>query len=194
MKTYTGEMSMSNERPPEIIEIAVGSANPTKIGAVEIATERYLPNVTVLPADVLSDVPDQPWGDEETSRGAENRARAALQLHGSELGIGIESGLSEGPGGRLYAVSWVVVVDQKGRTGIGASERFSLPEEIAARLRSGNEELGNLIDQTLPNTAGRARLVGAVNVITGSRRDRMDLLTNAVILALADLLEPWRTG
>jgi inosine/xanthosine triphosphatase len=185
---------MSNERPPANIEIAVGSSNPTKVGAVEVAAERFLPNVTVLPAEVGSGVPDQPWGDDETFRGAAERAQRALQLMGSEMGIGIESGVSEGPGDRLYAVSWVVATDQHGRIGVGASERFALPDDISARLRSSNNELGSLIDEMLPNTAGRARLVGAVNVISGSRRDRMDLLTNAVILALADLIEPWRTG
>ena len=187
-------MSTGSERPPENIEIAVGSTNPSKVGAVEMAAEKYLPNVTVLPAEAESGVPDQPWGDDQTLEGATNRARSALQLLGSDIGVGIESGVHEGPGGRLFAVSWAVAADQRGRVGIGASERFALPAEVADRLRAGNDELGTLIDEMLPNTAGRARLVGAVNVITASRRDRLDLLTVAVIHALADMLEPWRTG
>lgn len=186
-------MESKQERPPKKIEIAVGSSNPSKVGAVEMAAEQYLPNVAVLPADVDSGVSDQPWGDEETAAGAERRARAAIEALGTDIGVGVESGVSEGPGGRLYAVSWAFAVDQRGRTGIGASERFPLPEDVAARMRNGNEELGEVVDEILPNTAGRARLVGAVNVVTGSRRDRMDLLTVAVIHALADLIEPWRT-
>lgn len=187
-------MSSNTERPPQKIEIAVGSTNPSKVGAVELAAEKYLPNVTVLPADVESNVPDQPWGDDETMQGAQNRASAALQTLGSDMGIGLESGVTEGPGSRLFAISWAVAIDQHGRVGIGASERFPLPADVTDRLRQGNEELGTVIDEMLPNTAGRARLVGAVNVITGSRRDRLDLLTIAVIHALADLIEPWRTG
>lgn len=181
------------EQPPRKIEIAVGSSNPSKLGAVEMAAEQYLPNVTVLPADVESGVAEQPWSDDETAQGAEQRARAAIQSLGSDIGIGVESGVTEGPGGRLFAVSWAFTVDQHGRTGIGGSERFPLPADVADRLRNGNEELGAVIDEILPNTAGRARLVGAVNVVTGSRRDRLDLLTVAVIHALADLIEPWRT-
>jgi inosine/xanthosine triphosphatase len=187
-------MSSRSERPPERIEIAVGSTNPSKIGAVEMAAEKFLTNITVLPADVDSGVPDQPWGDEQTVKGAAHRARAALQLLGSDIGVGVESGVSEGPGGRLFAVSWAVATDQRGREGIGASERFALPADVAERLRLGNEELGAVIDEILPNTAGRARLVGAVNVVTASRRDRLDLLTIAVIHALADMIEPWRTS
>jgi inosine/xanthosine triphosphatase len=187
-------MNTQPERPPKKIEIAVGSTNASKIGAVEMAAGQFLPNVLALPADVESDVPDQPWGDEQTAQGAENRARAALNLVAGDIAVGIESGVAEGPGGRLYAVSWAVAVDQQGRLGIGSSERFPLPSDVADRLRAGNGELGNVIDEMLPNTAGRARLVGAVNVISGSRRDRLDLLTVAVIHALADLIEPWRTG
>lgn len=159
-----------------------------------MAAQQYLPNVSVLPADVDSGIPDQPWGDAETARGAENRARAALEMLGSDLGVGIESGLTEGPAGRLFAISWAVAIDQHGRLGIGASERFPLPADVAERLRRSNEELGEVIDEMLPNTAGRARLVGAVNVISGSRRDRLDLLTVAVIHALADIIQPWRTA
>jgi inosine/xanthosine triphosphatase len=187
-------MSTREAQPPHKIEIAVGSTNPSKVGAVEMAAGRYLPNVSVLPADIDSGVPDQPWGDEQTAAGAEQRARAALQALGTEIGIGVESGVAEGPNGRLYAISWAVAIDQHGRVGIGASERFPLPAEVANRLRNGNEELGAVIDEMLPNTAGRARLVGAVNVITGSRRDRLDLLTVAVTHALADMIEPWRTS
>jgi inosine/xanthosine triphosphatase len=185
---------MSQERPPKNIEIAVGSTNPSKVGAVELGAEKYLPNVTVLPADIESGVPDQPWGDEQTMQGAANRATSAIRALGSDMGIGLESGVMEGPGGRLFAISWAVATDQHGRIGVGASERFPLPAGVADRLRSGNEELGQVIDEMLPNTAGRASLVGAVNVVTGSRRDRLDLLTIAVIHALADLIEPWRTG
>jgi inosine/xanthosine triphosphatase len=187
-------MSSAQERPPARIEIAVGSTNPSKIGAVEIAAERYLPNVNVVPVEVDSGVPDQPWGDEQSAAGAEQRARAAIQALGSEIGVGLESGVVEGPSGRLFAVSWAAAVDQSGRVGLGASERFALPPEVAFRLRQGDDELGAVVDELLPNTAGRARLVGAVNVITGSRRDRIDLLTIAVIHALADLIEPWRTA
>jgi inosine/xanthosine triphosphatase len=182
-----------NRRPVKNIEIAVGSLNPAKIGAVERAANQFLAEVKVLPVEVFTSVPDQPWGDEQTALGAEQRARDALNAAAGDIGIGVESGVAEGPTGRLYAVSWAFAVDQRGRTGIGGSERFPLPDTVAERLLRGDGELGAVMDEILPNTAGRARLVGAVNVVTGSKRDRMDLLTIAVIHALADLFEPWRT-
>jgi inosine/xanthosine triphosphatase len=187
---------MSAMHPPQrspAIRIAVGSMNPAKIAAVEGAAARYLPRCEVEPVDLNLDLPAQPWGDDETLRCAEARAVEARSLLGADVGAGIESGVVDGPRGRLYAVSWAFLVDRHGRTGIGGSERFPLPGAVAEAMRRGGE-LGPVIDEILPNTAGRARIVGAVNVVTGSRRDRIDLLTGAVLLALADLLEPWRVA
>ena len=62
--------------------IAVGSTNPVKIGAVRGVTERIVPGVRVEGIAVDSGVSDQPWGDEETIRGAVARARAARSSRG----------------------------------------------------------------------------------------------------------------
>jgi inosine/xanthosine triphosphatase len=182
----------AKRQPVKNIEIGVGSTNPAKVGAVERAANQFLLDPVVLPVEVFTGIPDQPWGDDQTAQGAEQRARDALQLSAADIGVGVESGVAEGPGGRLYAVSWAFAVDQRGKVGIGAGERFPLPDAVAERLRMRDEELGTVIDEILPNTAGRARLVGAVNVVTGSKRDRLELLTIAVLHALADLFEPWR--
>lgn len=60
------------------MHIFVGSTNPVKLNAVIAASSEQWPEVKVLGFEVASGVSDQPWGDEETKLGAENRARAAL--------------------------------------------------------------------------------------------------------------------
>ncbi|MEO7963075.1 MAG: DUF84 family protein, partial [Gemmatimonadaceae bacterium] len=42
---------------------------------------------------VPSGVPDQPWGDDETIRGARNRTVAARVALDADLGVGIEGGV-----------------------------------------------------------------------------------------------------
>ena len=59
--------------------IAVGSTNPVKIGAVHAVLARIAPEATVEGVAVPSGVRDQPWGDEETIRGALARAHAARE-------------------------------------------------------------------------------------------------------------------
>ena len=175
------------------VRVAAGSLNPAKRAAVERAAHAFFPDATVEAAGVPSGVPDQPWGDDETARGARERATRARAACDADYGVGVESGVAEGPGGRLYVVAWAAAVDRAGRAAYGASERFALPEPIAAALRAGSAgvELGPVID-ALVGEPGLARREGAVSVLTGGRRDRTEMLFVACLHALAALLEVWR--
>ena len=81
--------------------IAVGSTNRVKIGAVREVLRSLAPDARVEGVDVPSGVADQPFGDEETIRGAQARARGALAALAADLGVGIEGGVVEGAGGAL---------------------------------------------------------------------------------------------
>lgn len=176
----------------EPVTIAGGSVNPAKHAAVERAVAAYFLRATVEAVDVPSGVPAQPLGDEETARGALRRAAQARLTLDADLGLGIESGVVEGPGGKLYVVAWAAAIDRVGVRAFGGSERFPLPAEVAQRVRAG-EELGPVIDDLL-GSPGTARHAGAISLLTAGRRDRTDMLTIAALHALAALLEVWRGG
>ncbi len=61
------------------MHIFTGSTNPVKINAVVSAASETWPEVQVTGVDVSSGVSDQPRSDQETERGAINRAKAALE-------------------------------------------------------------------------------------------------------------------
>jgi non-canonical (house-cleaning) NTP pyrophosphatase len=63
---------------------------------------------------VDSNVPQQPWGDDQTQAGAANRARASRGVAGAELGVGIEAGLMQLADGAVESVSWIVAVGTTG--------------------------------------------------------------------------------
>lgn len=162
--------------------IATGTLNPTKIAAVEQAAGSFFSEVVIEAVEAHSGVPDQPVGDEQTALGALHRAAQAQRLRDADYGAGIESGVVEGPGKRLYVVSWAAAIDRFGRVSYGGSERFALPPEVAEQVRLGRE-LGPL------SQPGHR---GAVSITTGGRRDRVDLLVIAVTHALAGLVVEWR--
>lgn len=170
------------------VRLALGSTSPAKRAAVERVAAWLFTAWRLEMLAVPTGVAPQPWGDEETARGAWERARRARERTGADYGIGIESGVAEGPFGRIYAVSWAVVVDREGRRGIGGAERFPLPEAIVERLRGG-EELGSLTE-SLAGDEDAWPERGAVGVVTGGRRSRVDLLAVAVLHAFCDLLGP----
>lgn len=84
--------------------VAVGSSNPSKIRSVQQALEQIITAVPLVLRGygVESGVSNQPYGDDETRRGAQNRARAAFEAYthdhdGEEphLAVGLEGGLEE---------------------------------------------------------------------------------------------------
>ena len=76
--------------------VKVGSKNPVKIEAVTETLLDYpiFTGCQVIGVDVSSGISDQPKDDEETYQGALNRAFAALKS-GADIGIGIESGMTQ---------------------------------------------------------------------------------------------------
>ncbi|QCC48227.1 DUF84 family protein [Halobellus limi] len=72
------------------MRIAVGSGNPVK----REATVRVFPDDDVAAEPVPSGVSEQPFGHDETRRGARNRAETALGADAYDLGVGIEGGVA----------------------------------------------------------------------------------------------------
>ncbi|PSQ56380.1 hypothetical protein BRD18_08685, partial [Halobacteriales archaeon SW_7_71_33] len=114
------------------VRVAVGSTNPVKVAATELALSRgdALSATTVEAVAVDSGVADQPRGVAETVEGAVTRARRALGEtrqalgetrraldeaaagRGDDLGVGIEGGVAEREGvDGLYLVMWAAVTD-----------------------------------------------------------------------------------
>ncbi|QPV63963.1 inosine/xanthosine triphosphatase [Halosimplex litoreum] len=160
--------------------VAVGSENPVKAGATErVAGQSFEDGAEVVAVAVDSGVPEQPRGRTETLTGAENRAARALEADpGADYGVGIEGGvatLDERPG--LYLVMWAAVTD--GETlQRGGGPALRLPDDVAERVRSG-EELGPVLDDRLDTERLKER-AGAAGVFTGGTIDRESALVHAV--------------
>ncbi|HVB65521.1 MAG TPA: inosine/xanthosine triphosphatase [Nitrolancea sp.] len=174
----------------EPARIAVGTTNPAKLDGVARAARDIFGTVQIEAISIDLDVPVQPWGDDETARGALARAQAAMAATDAAYGVGIESGLVEGPGGRIYVIAWAAVVDRAGGRGFGGSERFALPAEFEAELWHG-AELGPLLDARF-GKVNLAQHQGAVGLFSDGRRERAGVLALAVLHAFLALLEPWR--
>ena len=170
------------------VRVAVGSRNPVKLAAVRAVLEHVQPALQIEGVEVESGVPDQPMGDEQTQRGARNRAMAALQQTGAELAVGLEGGVVELADGRMRTCAWAVVVDRDGREGLGGSLSMPLPDRVAARIRAG-DELGHAMD-TMANVVGTKHGRGAVGILTAGLIDRQGAYEPMVAYALAPWLAP----
>ncbi|HVA57888.1 MAG TPA: inosine/xanthosine triphosphatase [Gemmatimonadaceae bacterium] len=168
--------------------VAVGSTNPVKINAVRAVLSRAGCQAAVDGRAVPSSVRDQPVGDDETIRGAVARACAALAAADADLGVGIEGGVVEEPGGAMRTCAWAAVVSRDGRRGVGGSLAMPLPPVVANAVRGGLE-LGHAMDR-LTGEHDTKRGAGAVGILTAGLVDRQAAYEALVAYALAPFLTP----
>lgn len=170
--------------------VVVGSKNPAKMEAVKEAFESVFPNETFVYVshDAQSGVPDQPFGSEETRKGAKNRADDCLRVRlGADYCVGLEGGLEE-EAGEFWAMAWMCVVDSGGNYGFGKTGAFLLPTEVSQYIHEG-KELGDAVDIVF-NKINLKHAEGTVGVLTNNLILRKDFYREALIFALIPFLQP----
>ena len=166
--------------------IAVGSKNPVKLSAARAVVTRLTAFATVEAVEVPSGVPDQPFGDEETIRGAIARARGARGKLDADFGIGLEGGVVEMPDRSMRTCAWAAVVSRSGRHGVGGSLAMPLPDSVAEMIRGGME-LGHAMDK-LTSQSNTKHGAGAVGILTAGLVDRQAAYEVLVAYALSPFL------
>ncbi|WP_407568870.1 inosine/xanthosine triphosphatase [Deinococcus altitudinis] len=167
--------------------VSAGSTNPAKLKPVQTVFGQVYPGAEVQGISVPSGVREQPIGVEETTLGAINRARAALAgVPGAVFGAGLEGGVRfDGHGCWLFGV---VAVVNGARLELGRTAELRLPEQVAERLRAG-EELGPVMD-TLTGERNIKQKAGTVGFLTGGLLTRSDVWRMALTLSLAPFMHP----
>ena len=180
---------------PAPLRVAVGSKNPVKVAAVRQAFFRAFPDrpLVCVGHDVPSGVSDQPWGRDETGRGAQHRAFGAQRAEtGADYAVGIEGGVVEAPG-CLRSVAYVAI--RRGRDlriSVEQTASFKLPPRVE-RLLLGEEpghgklELGAACDLVFNETNSKQQ-GGTVGAVTRGLLDRTTYYEHAVVCALAPFL------
>jgi inosine/xanthosine triphosphatase len=169
------------------VTIAVGSTNPVKLAAVQAVLGQVYPEAVFTGLSVSSDVPEQPWGDEQTRRGAFNRANGALRQLKANFGVGLEGGLLETSVG-LMTCAWCAMVDDRGKVGYGGGVHILLPPIVANSLKEQGE-LGPAMD-ALVNEKDTKRGRGAVGILSNGLTSRQAAYEQLVAMAAA----PFVTG
>ncbi|MFN7250595.1 MAG: DUF84 family protein [Anaerobacillus sp.] len=156
------------------MRVAVGSTNPTKIAAVKRVLGN---NIELLPIEAPSYVSEQPFGDEETVKGALNRARASLAAAEVQFAIGLEGGVAETEYG-LMVINWGALVDNSGKEYIASGARTLLPAEVHQEIQNG-KTLGEAMD-IFTNREGVSKKEGAMGIITNGRINRDEMFAHVV--------------
>lgn len=167
------------------MQIAIGTKNKAKTGAVEAVLNQYIEQAQFEHVSVASGVSEQPFSDEETRQGAINRAVNTRQLTGAELSFGLEGGVHE-IDGIMYCCNWGAVALKDGPVISCAGAQFMLPDEIASELRAG-KELGPVMD-VYTNEQNIREHAGAIGVFTNNLVDRKEMFEHIVTLLVGQYL------
>jgi inosine/xanthosine triphosphatase len=163
------------------MKIIIGSKNPAKIQAVQNA---FLNDYLFDMVDVPSGVSAQPFSDDETIRGAINRAENALQIGNGQIAIGLEGGVHETAFG-LMLCNWGALKLKGQPPFIAGGARILLPEDIALRIRNG-EELGPVMDD-YANKQNIRNKEGAIGFFTNGKINRIEMFTHVTKLLAGQL-------
>ncbi len=169
------------------MQIIIASKNPVKIQAVQTGFQQVFPEagIEILPVTVNSGVSDQPMTDEETYRGAFNRAgNAREQYPDADYHVGIEGGISVS-GENTETFAWIVIMSEK-VTGRARTTTFQLPSRVIKLIEKGYE-LGDANDLVFKKHNSKQKN-GAVGLLTNDIVTRTDLYVQAVVLALIPFL------
>lgn len=169
------DFSLSPIGGTTLIKIAIGSLNKAKIAAVksvfveeEFDFESY---------EVPSGVSNQPFSDEETIKGAINRAKHVLTISEAQIGIGLEGGVHETEYG-LMLCNWGALVTRTNPPIIAGGARLLLPPEVANQLKAG-KELGIVMDEYCQKKNVREN-EGAIGVFTNGYISRKEMFEHVV--------------
>ncbi|MFD0931011.1 inosine/xanthosine triphosphatase [Psychroflexus salinarum] len=164
-------------------KVIIASKNPVKIQAAKNGLEQMFPNqeFECMGVSVQSNVSDQPMSDEETFRGAKNRADNAVKTYkDADFYIGIEGGIANIET-EMQAFAWVFI-KSKEKYGKSRTGTFFLPKQVVDLIKAG-KELGEADDIVFKRDNSKQKS-GAVGILTGGTINRTGYYTEAVILAL----------
>lgn len=179
--------------PETHLTLAIGSKNQAKNLAVRTAFEKAFPaaEIETQGFDIESGIADQPTTDEESIKGALNRAHGALaKLATAQYGVGLE-GNTVTIAGTMYLHGWVAIVKNGSETpGIGHSSGLELPVYLKEGIDAG-KELGPLLQEMLQDDDNVIRHTQGTNgVLSGGLYTREQEFIDATTVALARFVQP----
>ncbi len=169
------------------MKIAIGSKNPVKVAAVIDGLKDAFHGADFISVEVKSGVSDQPISDDDTIKGAVNRAKEAMRKTNADFGIGLEGGVKDTEHGMMGTV-WCAIVDKQGRVSLGGGLHYHIPPVIAEKIKNGME-LGKAMDE-LTNRHGTKHQEGAIGILTNGLLDRKSAYESIVKLAMTKILNP----
>ena len=163
------------------LKVNVGSTNPSKIRAVRRVFEDIFPfEIEIKGISVDSNVSPQPL-DDETVKGAINRAKNALQ--DADYAVGIEAGLFWNEEIKEYFdKAFCAILDKYGNFTYGYSGGFTYPPRVIEMVKDGME-VGDAME-IISGIKDIKKKMGAIGYLSKGKIKREEFNAQAVLMAM----------
>lgn len=167
--------------------VAIGTKNPAKIRAVKSAFENVFDDLETKYITVSADsgVADQPMSDDESIKGAKNRAESALKETGADYAVGLEGNMQKSA--NIWFSGNIACVISKDTVAFGISPKVMVPADAASLVHDGQELSAALHTTTGVKNIGKKD--GVLGYVTDGKITRSSGSEQAITLALCSLLK-----
>lgn len=157
----------------------VASTNSAKVNACLEVLKDY--EIISVKTDSLVSL--QPKSDEETIKGALNRARS---LPTDGLRIGLEAGVTF-HSDKLFLVNWGVLIDEDDNEYYAGGTMISLPDYVKCGIFDEGKELADIMGERFKDNDIRKKQ-GAIGIFTNMQVERIDIFIHIVKLLYGEYL------
>lgn len=164
------------------MKIAIGTTSELKVRALKDALYKLGIEAEIAPIKTNSSVSNQPFGYEETTKGAKNRSATAFEKESPDMALGVESGLIEIEE-NYFDIACIFIKTKDGEESISYSSGYFTPKWIIDEIKENNTEYG-YITQRLSGNDEKDPL----KYFSVGKMKREELLSQAIEIALVKIL------
>jgi inosine/xanthosine triphosphatase len=173
---------------PDFRLVAIGSKNPAKTTGVRRVFSASFPRARFVEVETGSVVRAQPMTFRQILEGAKKRAEHAVEVAGADVGVGVEAGILSRSEKRLN-LQLAVIDDAHGRSSVGSSAGFMLPEHLIKRIQSEGKELDRYARE-ITGAEKVEEMGGIIRHLSKGSVSRVEMTEQCVKMALV----PWLNG
>jgi inosine/xanthosine triphosphatase len=163
------------------MKIAIATESELKVRALKEALGALNIDAEVIAGKTDSKVSKQPFGYEETCKGALNRVTQCKQTFNPDIAIAIESGLIEIEE-NYFDIACVYAISKENKKSITFSSGYFVPDWMIKEIKEKDTEIGEITKKLSGDTDK-----DPLKYFSGNSIKREDLLSQAVALALVKL-------
>jgi len=164
------------------MQVALGSTNNDKVNILREALSDFEKEVEIIKVAVQPNISEQPLSEEETIKGAINRAKSALIAKPEvDFAVGLEGGLTKIENKGYFLVCVAAICNRNNNIHLGISSKLQLPEEVSDQIDKGGF-FGTVIRDYAQKPQNSKNLAVLLKILISRKQPFIEAIRNAYLV------------